>query len=163
MQTEWNMKQKTKFFLFLFPRCRLSSPRSGKVVQTEWNMKQKTKFFCFYSRVKNWATHKMKPRITSGQAFGLEVTTTPPPPPPAPPFDGGEQFVLRRGTYPPPVPLPTSGGGSTAPYPVARTLRYPRPIKGSRGDSLRNRVAIVYAGFARHSAESLLKPPEQFC
>ena len=80
---------------------------------------------------------------------------------------GGSQpprplLVLRRGTYPPPVPLPTSGGGSTAPYSVARTLRYPRPIKGSRGDSLRNKVAIVYAGSARHLAESLLKPPEQF-
>ena len=89
----------------------------------------------------------------------LGVTTTPPPPPPAPPFDGGEQFILRRGTYPPPVPLPTSGEGSTAPYPVARTPRYPRPIRGSRGRFLTQQSCDFLSGFARHTINGLINSP----
>ena len=73
-------------------------------------------------------------------------------------------LLHKERPQPHPKALPLSRGrDATAPYPVARTLRYPRPIRESRGDSLRNRVAIVYAGFARHSVESLLTPLEHFC
>ena len=41
------MQNKKQRFLFSFPRCRLTSPRSGKVVKAEDNAKQKTKYFVF--------------------------------------------------------------------------------------------------------------------
>ena len=40
-------------------------------------------------------------------------------------------------------PSPLQGKGCNRSHPLARSLRYPRPIRESRGDSLRNRVAIV--------------------
>ena len=57
---------------------------------------------------------------------------------------------------PTPRPPPSPGRGLNRSHPFARSLRYPRPIKESRGDYLRNRVAIVCTGFARHSAKKLL-------
>ena len=72
-------------------------------------------------------------------------------------------FGLHDFSTPTQGPSPLQGKGCNRSHPLARSLRYPRPIKESRGDSLRNKVAIVCAGFARHSTESLLKSPEQFC
>ena len=46
----------------------------------------------------------------------------------------------------------------TRSHPLARSLRYPRPIKESRGDSLRNRVAIVRVRSAHLNAKTMKQP-----
>ena len=69
--------------------------------------------------------------------------------------------VLRRGFNPNPRPFPSPGEGMqplasarSVTKVSARSLRYPRPIRESRGDFLRNRVAIVYVRSAHLNAKS---------
>ena len=50
VQTEWNAKQKTKFFVFI-PEVPPIFDFMSKFVQTEWNAKQKTNFFAFIPEV----------------------------------------------------------------------------------------------------------------
>ena len=105
----------------------------------------------------------MKPRITNLPSLRL----------------GGHNhshlsLVLRRGLDPNPRPFPSPGEGMQPvafgdffspwqsrnkfhfahSHPLARSLRYPRPIKESRGDSLRNRVAIVCVRSAHLNANN---------
>ncbi len=104
-----------------------------------------------------------------------------PQPPPTPPFVGGEQcpkkghygqkpvkigctsanrkllsfaFGLHDFSTPTQGPSPLQGKGCNRSHPLARSLRYPRPIRESRGDSLRNRVAIVCVRSAHFNAKS---------
>ena len=92
----------------------------------------KRRSFCLYSRVTNWATYNMKPRITILPSLRLGGHNNPDP------------FLPYEGASTPSQgPSPLQGKGCNRSHPLARSLRYPRPIRESRGDSLRNRVAIV--------------------
>ena len=55
---------------------------------------------------------------------------------------------IARFFNPIPRPIPSPGRRLNRSHPLARSLRYPRPIRESRGDSLRNRVAIVCVRYA---------------
>ena len=81
--------------------------------------------------VMNWATHKMNPRISIMPSLRLGDS------------NHSHLSFIRRGLNPNPRPFPSPGRRLNRSHPLARSLRYPRPIKESRGNSLRNRVAIV--------------------
>ena len=69
-------------------------------------------------------------------------------------FHQPQPLLHKKGLQPQPKALPLSRGRDATARMLARSLRYPRPIRESRGDSLRNRVAIVYVRSAHLNAKS---------
>ena len=67
--------------------------------------------FCLYAQVTNWATYKMKPRITILPSLRLGGHNNPNPYPLRLPRLSGESNALRRGFYPIPRPFPSPGEG----------------------------------------------------